>query len=183
MSALNKELKEAIVAMPSVEKDKLLLRLLAKEPVLCEKLEHQLLGNSSDVEQRRQEIRDQILLLARMNHYSPGYMMMDMRSVNALITYHVKITRDKYAEVELTLLLLNKVFDHQLPHISTYNAKSDTLAAYVAKRTEFILQKMKKLHPDLHLEFAADLNLLLQRVHQYAPARYAKEMQLPTRWD
>lgn len=183
MATLSKEFKQAILEMPLAEKDKLLLRLIAKDPLLCEKLEHELLNDQTDTEDRREAIRGQINILAHMYHYSPGYMMMDMRSVNALITHHVKITKDKYGEVELTLLLLNQIFEHQLPHLATYNAKSDTLASYVAKRTEFVLQKLQKLHPDLHIEFADSVNLLLQRVHQYAPARYARELKLPTSWE
>ena len=79
--------------------------------------------------------------------------MMGMRTINSRITNHVKITKDKYGEVELTLLLVNGLFDRQLDSICTYTHRNDTLAAYVAKRTQFILQKVSKMHADLHLEF------------------------------
>lgn len=168
--------------MPSVEKDKLLLRLVAKDTMLCEQLQYKLVDESSTLEDRREEIRQLIDRFAQSYHYSPGYLMMDMRSVNAFITRHVKVTKDKYGEIELTLLLLNKTFEHQLHHMRVYTNKSDTLAAYIAKRAQSILLNVSKLHPDYHIDFEEDINLLLRNVHTYASNLYAKEMNLPKTW-
>jgi hypothetical protein len=60
MPVLSKELKDAIWAMPAAEKDKLLLRLVAKDDDLCKKLEYKLLD-----EERREEIRQVIASLSK----------------------------------------------------------------------------------------------------------------------
>jgi hypothetical protein len=183
MPGLSKELKQAILAMPSAEKDKLLLKLVAKDPALCERLNFELVDEATTLEERRDEIREEIAGLMAQKPYSPGYLMMDMRTINARITTHVKTTKDKYGEVDLTLLLVNSLFDRQLDSIRTYGHRNDTLSEYVAKRTQFILQKVSKMHPDLHLEFEKGVNQLMQRVYAYAPARYAKALGLPAKWE
>ncbi|MFC0181271.1 hypothetical protein ACFFJX_01240 [Pseudarcicella hirudinis] len=137
MAKIEKELQSVILAMSSKEKDKLLLRLIAKDRVLLERLRFELLEESSTIEERREEIRKAIDHLYQTPVYSSGYLMMDIRSVNALITHHVKITKDKYGEVELTLRLLNDCFEKQLKWIERYSSKTDKLASYVAKRTDF----------------------------------------------
>ncbi len=182
MPKLSPELKEAILRMPAAEKDKLLLRLVAKDEKLCQKLEYELLEEGTSLEERRTDIRETVDRLAVGYHYSPGLLMMDMRSVNGMITAHVKTTKDKMGEISLTLYLLNRVYDEQMPHLATYSSRSDTLADYVAKRTQFILQKLEKLHPDYYIEFEEDVNKLLAHVHTTAPATYAKELRLPRDW-
>ena len=183
MPILSPDLRKALVALPMAEKDKLLLRLVAKDRVLCEQLSFALVEEQSTLEDRRKEIRKLIEDTVRSWHYSPGEFMMDMRTVNARITYHVKITKDSYGEIELTLLMLNRAFEEQLEFLETHNGRSDTLAAYVAKRTQFVLQKLTKLHADFYVEFEERVNLLLERVHRYAPAAYARELRLPKKWN
>jgi hypothetical protein len=65
MPVLSKELKDAILAMPAAEKDKLLLRLVAKDDDLCKKLEYKLLDEESSLEERREEIRQVIASLSK----------------------------------------------------------------------------------------------------------------------
>ena len=179
--ALSKPLKAAILAMPRDEKDKILLRLVGKHEDLQAQLEFQLLENSATLDERREAIHRSIDRLYAQEHYSSGYLMMDMRDRHADLTKHVKTTKDAYGEVELLLYLLNGVFEHQLKWIERYSSKSDTLAQYVAKRTEALLKKLAKLHPDIQFEFLESANLLLERVWQYAPAYYAREMNLSKR--
>lgn len=182
MPALSNDLKRALVALPNAEKDRLLLRLVAKDQVLCEQLTYTLVEEESTVEDRREQIRKLIEDCVKSWHYSPGEFMMDLRRVNARITYHVKITKDSYGEVELTLLMLNRAFEEQFAFLEVYNGRSDSLASYVAKRAQFVLQKLAKLDPDYYVEFEGQVNLLLQRVHSYAPAVYARELHLPGKW-
>jgi hypothetical protein len=49
--------------------------------------------------------------------------MMLMRSQNGRITEHVKITKDKYGEVELTFLL-NIIFERFLPMLNDKRQRS-----------------------------------------------------------
>jgi hypothetical protein len=180
--ALSKELKEAVLALPASEKDKMLLKLLAKHDDLQRQLEYQLLEFGETLETRKTAIKQYIDQMYAHDAGTPGWLMMDMRSANALITDHVKITKDKYGEIELTLYLLNGLFDHWLPYIEKLNSRTDSLAGYVAKRAEAILKKLEKLHEDIQFDFLKDTNLLLSRLYQYAPACYARQMKLPKEW-
>jgi hypothetical protein len=179
MAKLEKDLQQAILAMPQKDKDKILLRLIAKDDILTQQLQFTLVEEGSSIEFRRDEVKVSIDKLYRQNAVSSGFLMMDMRYVNGEITRHVKVTKDKYGEVELTIKLLKECFEKQLKWIQKYSSKSDTLANYVAKRTDFVLKKLVKLHPDIQFDFHADVNTLLEYVYSYAPSYYAKLMALP----
>ena len=183
MAKLEKDLQEAIVAMPQKEKDKLLLKLITKDDVLTQQLQFQLVEVGDTMESRRDDIRKTIDKLYRIDHYSSGYLMMDMRYVSGDITRHIKVTKDKYGEVELTIKLLKECFEKQLKWIQKYSAKTDTLANYVAKRTDVILKKLIKLHPDIQFDFHGDMDYILDCCHKYAPANYARIMDLPKRFE
>ncbi len=183
MSKISKDLEKAILSLTVKEKDKMLLRLIGKNALLVEQLQYQLLENESFLEERREEIRKNILRVSKMYHETPGWAMMAMRDLNGKITNHVKVTKDKYGEIELTLYLLNMFFENQFKLLEKYSKKSDTIALYIAKRTEFILKKLPKLHEDYYIEFERGINQLLERVHTYAPAFYAKQMGLAKSWE
>ena len=182
VAKIQKQLEQAILSLSTKEKDKLLLKLITKSELLIQQLQFQLLEDESDLKEKREEIRNSISRVSKMYHDTPGWMMMDMRDLNGRITNHVKITKDKYGEVELTLYLLNSFFDNQLPHLEKYSGKTETISQYIAKRTEFLLNKLPKLHQDYYVEFDRDINKLLERVHAYCPAYYAKQMNLPREW-
>ncbi len=183
MGKISKDLEKAILSQPAKEKDKILLRLIGKSELLIEQLQYQLLENETFLNDRRDEIKKSIQRVSKMAHSTPGWMMMDMRDLNARITQHVKVTKDKYGEIELTLYLLNSFFENQFSLLEKYNSKSDTVALYIAKRTEFVIKKLPKLHEDYYIEFERDVNKLLERVHKYAPAYYARQMDLPKSWE
>ena len=180
--AISKDLKEAIVMMPQKEKDKTLLRLIAKDEILMLRLEFELLELGETLQSRRDEIRTRILKIAKMRHDTPGWMMMDMRSLSGDIGQHVKITKDKYGDIELNLFMLNAFFDLQLNHLSVYNSKSDSCAEYIAKKTVTILKNASKLEEDYFIEFEADINKLLERVHSYCPKSYARDLKIQKTW-
>jgi hypothetical protein len=182
MPKVPKELEKAILSLPSKDKDKLLMKLIAKSELLIQQLQFQLLEDESDLKHKREEIKSSILRVSKMYHDTPGWMMMDMRDLNGRITNHVKVTKDKYGEVELTLYLLHAFFDNQLTHLERYTGKTDTVSLYIAKRTEFVLNKLPKLHEDYYVEFERDINKLLERVHAYCPAFYARQLGLPKDW-
>lgn len=182
MAKLEKDLQQAILSMPQKDKDKLLLRLITKDDILTQQLQYMLVEGSASVDYRRDEVKTTIDKLYRTEAYSSGYLMMDMRYVNAEITRHVKVTKDKYGEIELTIKLLKDCFEKQLKWIQKYSAKSDTLANYVAKRMDFVLKKLVKLHPDVQFDFHADVNTLLEYTYSYAPSYYAHLMGLPRKF-
>lgn len=183
MPALESDLKKAIVRMPGVEKDKLLLRLIAKDAVLTERLQFELVEEGKTIDERRGLIRAFIDRTATLHADSAGWLMMDMRTVSGYITRHLKVTKDKYGEVELMLYMLNTFYDHNAHLLHKYNSRTDKAAEYIAKRTDQALKKAIKLNPDYHIEFANEINKLLSWVYQNAPAHYARQLGLPKEWN
>ncbi len=182
MPALDPDLKKAIVRMPGLEKDKLLLRLIAKDAVLTERLQFELVEEGKTIDERRSLIRAFVDRTANLNADTPGWLMMDMRTVNGYISRHLKVTKDKYGEVELMLYMLNTFYDNNAHLLQKYNSRSDKAAEYIAKRTEQVLKKAVKLDPDYHIEFADEINKLLGWVHHTASSHYARQLDLPKEW-
>lgn len=183
MPALDSDLKKAIVRLSGTEKDKLLLRLVAKDAVLTERLQFELVEHSQTLDERRELIRDYIDRTAKLHADSAGWLMMDMRTVSGYITRHLKVTKDKYGEVELMLYMLNTFYEHNAHLLQKYNTRTDKAAEYIAKRTEQVLKKAIKLDPDYYIEFVDDINRLLSWVHYAAPAHYARQLGLPKEWE
>lgn len=179
---LSPDLKRAVTYLPAKEKDKLLLRLIGKDPILTEKLEYELVENKSTLDQRRQLIRDLTDRTAALSQDSAGWMMMDMRTISGYITRHVKVTKDTYGEVDLTIHMLNSFFGHHADLLQRLSNRTEKCAIYVAKRTDAILKKLNKLDPDYYLEFEEGMNKLLRYVHQTAPAHYARQLDTPPEW-
>lgn len=175
--------------MPQKEKDKLLLRLIAKDKLLVEKLQFQLLEDSNiDKEGRAREVETFILNFIDQQgsqYLTPGYLMMDMRKANAKITHHVKITKDKFNEVYLTIILLLTAFRRHDAMLKSFpERRSDTFVKYTIKRLEFIFKKIQKLNPDYFIEIEEPLNELLDFVYGFEPtAQIAQVMGVPKVWE
>jgi hypothetical protein len=180
---IDKHLEAAILNMPDKDKDKLLLKLIAKNDLLVEQMRFQLLEDESDLKYKRQEIKDYITKVALMYHDTPGWMMMAMRDLNGRISLHVKITKDKYGEVDLTIHLLKAFYDHQPDLLETFNRRSETLSEYVAKKMETLMKKIQKLNSEYYIEFYDNVNFLLQKMHTTCPAPWARQLQLPKSWE
>ncbi|GAB3549398.1 hypothetical protein [Spirosoma fluminis] len=180
--ALDPDLKKAIVRLSGVEKDRLLLRLIAKDAILTERLQFELVEHKTTVDERRELIRQFIDRTAKAGQDSAGWVMMDMRTVSGYISRHVKVTKDSYGEVELMLYMLNTFYGHNAHLLHKYNSRTDKAAQYIARRTDQVLKKAAKLDPDYHIEFADEINKLLSWVHYGAPAHYVRQMGLPKEW-
>ncbi len=189
MGKITDELKREILRMPTIEKDKILLRLIAKDEMLIAKLQHQLLEDEDDARHKREEILQYIKrnITPTNNpnyHYTPGLMMMSMRDCNGTITRHVKITKDKFGEVELSLALVLEVFINHETMLATGANKAENFADYVVKKADFILKKLDKIHEDYYIEFEEKVNQMLQYIHNYKPCyHFIKEIKLPTNWN
>ncbi len=160
-----------VLKMLNVEqKDKLLLKLFRKDPMLVEKLAFEFFEDKSDLEKRRNDLKSAIHEYIAPKYVAwdtPGELMMSMRSINGRITEHVKITKDKYGEVELTIFLLNTAFDRFWRMLNDKIARADTFAEYCIKRTLVIIKALDKLHEDNYLDFKEDLDRLFQYLHAY----------------
>ena len=186
---IHDELKEAIRMMPEPAKDKLLLRLVAKDELLVRTLQHQLLEDETDKEEQRNALAEQMRTYFASNEfaqwsYTPGLAMMELRNCSGTITRHVKVTKDKYGEVQLLLLLVNLPFRHQRKMLDRKSRRSEKFALYVVKKAQMILKKLARLDEDYYIEFEKDVNEMLGHLSGYpSTAQLMNDYDLPPRWE
>ncbi len=188
MAKLDEQLKGAILKMPAKEKDKLLLRLVAKDDKLLRRLTFELLEGGETRDDRATELRElmqQNLRELPAKDMTPGYLLMYFRHWNARIVEHVQATKDKPGEVILTVFMLAEAFRTLSTMLRRFpDRRSDTLAPYVVRRTKTLLGKAEKLHEDYFVEFRRDLNEVLAFLWDFRPtAQLAKGEELPKRWE
>ncbi len=189
MPKLDEQLKAAIARMPVAEKDKILLRLVAKDQKLVRRLVFELLEAGETRDDRasalREEIAKYLAKSAASAHNTPGYLLLDLRHWNARINEHVLATKDKSGEVSLTIFMLAEGMRLHHDMLRKFpERRSDTLAPYVVKRTATILGKAKKLHEDYFIEFRRDAQELLEHIWGFRPtAVLAKEQGLSRYWE
>ncbi|MFP4095615.1 MAG: hypothetical protein ACLFUB_14105 [Cyclobacteriaceae bacterium] len=185
---ISKELKEAILHMPEREKDKLLIRLINKDQTLISKLQYELLEGEGEMERRRQEIADSMEeVFSRDNfpfwHDTPGLLMMVMRDFSGDINRHIKITKDKYGEVELFLKLINLAFSKQFSILKGNEYRAEKFADYTCRKAQLILRRLEKMDSDYYLDFEKPVNEMLGHLHGYFPTQYRmKNYGLPQEW-
>lgn len=163
------DFKEALANMSQKEKDKLILRLLKKDLPLANRLRFELLSTVT-VDQRRVEMEETVKRkVSQMTHsyYSPGYLLMDLRDVSGMINEHVSITKDKFGEASLNLLMLNEALAHNKKNIQKAPpSKTHKLHSYIIGRIFKILILINKLHEDYHLDFKEGLGQLGEQIGQ-----------------
>jgi hypothetical protein len=184
METLSPELKAAIQALTLTEKDKLLFRLIRLKPDLIKKLTYELLEDRETLDTRSAKIQADIdkYLESTGHWFTPGNLLMEMRSCNALITEHVKVTKDKMGEVFLTLHLLNQSFAMWRNKLDEFsNERSYTFSNYVITRTAKIMEKAQKLDPIFQEDIAFQFNQLLAHIDGFElTKRIALLEKLPT---
>ncbi len=180
---ISPDLQEAIFAMPEKEKDKLLLRLIAKDAMLIKKLHHQLLEDESDTLERREELLEHLKTTFRGSSnyfYTPGLLMMSMRDWNGEISRFVKIHKDKLGEIILTTFLVDAAFAGQKKMLEEKANRAEKFAEYACKKADFVMKKLEKVHEDYYLELRDDVNTMLAAIYNYAPCKpYIQELNLP----
>jgi hypothetical protein len=180
----HKELKNAIIALPTKEKDKLLLRLIAKDKVLTEHLHFKLLEDEDGLQHRRelleQEIDVSIESLKSNKRATSKDTLLVMRRLNGMINHHFKVTKDVNTEVELRIHLLNtlpvQLKDSVYSAISAYN---DKLISYFVRTTLSAYKKFIKMHEDLQFDLSEQFNRVLSKVNQGRMANASRELGLP----
>lgn len=178
-----------LLALPIQEKDKLLLRLIAKEPMLMEQLSFQHLDAAAPevVDDRAAEVREYMdAALDTRYAISPGELMMQLRYVSGAITKHVRVTKDKLGEVQLSIEAIHLALDRHLRKMQKKYSRGERwlkFSEYIAKRLLTMMTKASKLHPDLWMEFETQLNDTLVMFHDAPELRAAAERNgLPRRW-
>lgn len=180
----HKALKLEIKSLPEKEKDKLLLRLIAKDKVLTEHLHFKLLENEQDLilrqEQLLNNIDKEIADLTASRKLNSKETLVKLRKLNGSINHHFKVTKDLNSEVELRIHLLNHIpigFDESV--FSSLYKFNEKLTVYFVKTTVSLLNKYNKMHEDLQFDLKASLNILLNKVYSNKTAVIAKTLDLP----
>ena len=184
---LTDEQKAMVRELPLREKDKLLLRLIAKDELLLEQLTFQHLEHGETTDERTGEMMDFLHETLRPEvGYSPGELMMAMRRVSGYVTRHARVTKDKLSEVVLITEMLHYGLDGHVARMRRRFRNYDRwhkFSSYVTKRVPTLLRKADKLHPDLWLEVEAKLNELLVMIWDTPELSGEAERQgLPRRW-
>lgn len=186
---ISDELRKAILEMPEKDKDKLLIRLVSKEPTLMAKLKHQLLEDEVEMEQRRDEIMQQMEdTFSREGFafwtHTPGLVMMVMRDFSGDINKHIKITKDKYGEIALLTRLVNMPFREQYAILDENQHRAGKFAAYACRKAQIVFNKLKRFNRDYYLDFEKEVNEMLAHLKKYPPsAKLMEEYGLPEHWE
>ncbi len=180
----HKDLKYAITALSAKEKDKLLLRLIAKDKILTEHLHFKLLEDASDLESRRQvlseTIEENINGLTSNTRFNVKDTLLVLRTLNGKINHHYKVTKDLSSEIELRIQLLN-----QIPLVLTASVHAalskynDRMVLYFLRTTLSVYKKYLKLHEDLQFDLQDNINKLLKMAYVPRFAETAEALGLP----
>lgn len=188
--SLNKDpdLKNAILDLPQREKDKLLVRLVGKDPLLMEQLHFQLLEDEWDLEKRVEALETQLnrlfdtdLSSRKLSVKHASYLLMQtLKYGSGLVNHHFSVTKDKMGDVKLRSILLRKSFTH-FPHLFQYQdfRQNEKLLAYQTGRIKYVIGKYDKLHEDLQFEFRDELNEILSFAQQSDLKEYINALGLP----
>jgi len=164
----SKEFKAALSNFSSIEKDRLIFRLLRKDKLLSKKLYFELIDTET-VDQKRSQMEENIdekVLLASKYIGNPKYFLVIIRRISAEITEHVKITTDKFGEVSLNLFLVNKILENneQLNRQRFDNVYK--LYIYLINKILKALILVKKIDEDYWIEIDELLEDLDTKVHE-----------------
>lgn len=176
----HKDLKQAITGLPQKEKDKLLLRLVAKDKVLTEHLHFRLLEDGSDLELRKFRIIEHIEATAlELREMNAKEALVKMRKLFTLVNHFYKVTKDAFGEVELRIYILNQVPVDYSRKIYGYKDYPMLLAVFYLRMTALTLNKLKKLHEDLQFDLTESFKQVLHGIFNSNYAREAESMGLP----
>ena len=110
----SKEFKQALSEFSSIEKDRLIFRLMKKDKLLSKKLYFELIDPET-TDQKRDQMEENVTeKLASAARYigNPKYYLSTIRTISAEITEHVKVTTDKFGEVYLNLFLVDQILEN-----------------------------------------------------------------------
>lgn len=164
----SKEFKTALSQLSSVEKDRLIFRLLKKDEILSKKLYFELIDEETTDHKRDQmeEIVKEKVDFAAKYISNQKYFVVLIRKISAEITEHVKVTTDKFGDVYLNLVLINKILEsnHKLSYLRFDNVYK--LYLYIINKIIKALSLTKKLDEDYHLELAEILEDIEFQIHE-----------------
>lgn len=183
----HKNLKAEILAIPQKEKDKLLLRLVAKDKVLTERLHFLLLEDDINLKERVTNLKEEILQVEQslviLKGTSSKDVLLGIRKLLKLINHFSKVTKASYEEVELRIFLLNQMpIKGKTRSFSIAKNYDQLLAVFFVKSVIATLKKFEKLHEDLQFDLKEDINKLLSKIYNGIP-NIAVDLGLPKQID
>lgn len=164
----SKEFKAALSNFSAVEKDRLIFRLLKKDKLLSKKLYFELIDPETTDNKRdtMEEIVSEKVLLASKYLNNQKYFLSIIRKISAEITEHVKITTDKFGEVSLNLLLIDRILEHNEDLGRQRFDNVYKLYLYLINKVVKALSLTKKLDVDYWMEIDQQLDSLKEKIHQ-----------------
>lgn len=164
----SKEFKQALSEFSSIEKDRLIFRLLKKDKLLSKKLYFELIDQETTDDKRNamEEVIKERISSASKYISNPKYFLTLIRKLSAEITEHVKITTDKFGDVSLNLLLVSQVLEY---HEKLNRERFDMvykLHMYLINKLLKALILIKKLDEDYWMEFDELLRDIDLQIHQ-----------------
>lgn len=161
----SKEFKAALSAFSSAEKDKLIFRLLKKDKLLSKKLYFELIDPETTDDKRKameQNVEEKVLLASKYIG-NAKYFLTIIRKISAEITEHIKITTDKFGEVSLSLLMVDKILDYNTDLSRQRFDNVYKLYIYIINKLFKSLILIKKLDEDYWMEFDDLLRTIQQK--------------------
>ena len=179
----HKELKVEILALPPKEKDKLLLRLVAKDKVLTEHLHFLLLEDESNLRDRVANIKEEVLTVMQSldtKKVNAKDVLTNLRKLAKLVNHNFRVTKTNFEDVELRVFLFNNTITHFKTTVyASFKNYEQLFAMYFVKSTLVTLRKFYKLHEDLQFDLREEMNKLLAKIYQGKMASTAIELKLP----
>ncbi|MCS4303865.1 deoxyuridine 5'-triphosphate nucleotidohydrolase [Chryseobacterium sp. BIGb0232] len=162
----SKEFKAALSAFTGTEKDKLIFRLLRKDKLLSKKLYFELIDPETTDDKRNAKEADveEKIFLASKYIGNAKYFLTIIRKLSAEITEHVKITTDKFGEVSLNLLMIDKVLDYNNDLSRQRFDNVYKFYLYIINKLFKSLILIKKLDEDYWMEFDELLRSIYQKI-------------------
>jgi hypothetical protein len=180
----HKELKKEILALPPKEKDKLLLRLVAKDKVLTEHLHFLLLEDESNLRDRVAQVKGEISsamqALMRQKKRNAKEVLTSLRKLAKQVNHNFRVTKANFEDVELRIFLFNTcIVEFNSGIFSASRNYEQVFATYFIKSTLITLNKFNKLHEDLQFDLKEELNRLLSKIYSNYLSVAAVELKLP----
>ena len=164
----SKEFKQALSEFSSIEKDRLIFRLLKKDQLLSKKLYFELIDPETTDQKRDQmeeNIREKTMLAAKYIA-NPKYYLVIIRRISAEITEHVKVTTDKFGEVYLNLFLVDQILENNDSFAQQRFDNVYKLYIYLINKIIRALLLIKKIDEDYWMEFDEILGKIDDKVHE-----------------
>lgn len=162
----SKEFKAALSQLSTVEKDRLIFRLLRKDEILSKKLYFELIDEET-VDQKRDAMED--LIKEKVEYASKyisnqKYFIVLIRKISAQITEHVKVTSDKFGDISLNLLLINEILESNEKLSRQRFNDVYKLYLYIINKIVKALTLTKKIDEDYWMEIDEYLSVIHERV-------------------